>query len=122
MFRMGGSRGHSHGGNSSVAGALEPDERAPVIVAVKQKLGAFCSQHLAQIRAVDQTPEKTPRRTERRVMDQNDTETSARLLERLGEPPGRSFAKPPRRPQPTPRPAPRGRKQHPPRPRTPHQD
>jgi hypothetical protein len=64
-----------------------------MIVAMKQKLGAFCGQHPAQIRSIDEAPEKAARRTERRVMDQYGSKTSARLLERFGEPRELSFAK-----------------------------
>src|SRR5262249_24009929 len=95
IFRIGRSRRYSNGRNFFVARALEPYERPPVIVAVKQKLGAHFSQYSPQIRAIDEAPKKTPCRTERRVLDQHNAKASTRLFERLGEPRELPLAKPP---------------------------
>src|SRR5689334_19490985 len=91
------SRRHSNGWYFFLAGAQEPDQGAPMIVAVKQKLRSLCGQHSAKIGGVDEASKITSRRADRRVMDQHHAEAAAGLLEGFGETSELPLAKPSRR-------------------------
>src|SRR5262249_35846594 len=77
-------RGHADRRDFLICRTVQPDQRAAMIVAMKQKLGAFGRQYGTQLGRIFQAPKIAPQRTDRRMVDQDCPKMSACLVEGFG--------------------------------------
>src|SRR5262249_60425133 len=82
---LGCGRGHPDRWNFFIFWTAQPNQRAAVIVTMKQELGTFGRQYVAQLCSIFQAPKIAPQRTDRRMVDQDRAKISACLLQGFGQ-------------------------------------